>query len=331
LFEIVEENLSDISRITNHLAQGDLTQQIDADYPGLFGETAHGVNKMRQALIDMIKAMASSIEVIHTASLQISNGNMDFAQRTEVQSVSLKKNAVSMENLLARVKQTADNARLANQLVLDTSNVAVQGGDAVGEVISTMVSINQSSHKVANIIGVIDEIAFQTNILALNAAVEAARAGEQGRGFAVVASEVRSLAQRSAAAAKEIKALIQVSVANVETGNTRVEYAGKTINEVVSSVSRVTDLMADISLASSEQSIGIDQVKDVITQIDTITEMNNVLAGESIEAASILEKQSRYLREMIANFSSGGDSDSQAEQADAGSETQADTVVFELF
>ncbi len=331
LFEIVEENLSDISRITNHLAQGDLTQQIDADYPGLFGETASGVNQMRQSLIDMVKAMASSIEVIHAASLQISNGNMDFAQRTEVQSVSLKKNAISMENLLVRVKQTADNARLANQLVLDTSSIAEQGGEAVGEVISTMASINQSSHKVANIIGVIDEIAFQTNILALNAAVEAARAGEQGRGFAVVASEVRSLAQRSAAAAKEIKALIQVSVANVQTGNTRVEYAGKTINEVVSSVNRVTDLMADISLASSEQSIGIDQVKDVITQIDSITQMNNVLAGESIEAASILEKQSRYLREMIANFSNDADSGGHAGESAAGSETQADRVVFELF
>jgi methyl-accepting chemotaxis protein len=331
LFEIVEENLSDISRIINHLAQGDLTQQIDADYPGLFGETASGVNQMRQSLIDMVKAMASSIEVIHAASLQISNGNMDFAQRTEVQSVSLKKNAISMENLLVRVKQTADNARLANQLVLDTSSIAEQGGEAVGEVISTMASINQSSHKVANIIGVIDEIAFQTNILALNAAVEAARAGEQGRGFAVVASEVRSLAQRSAAAAKEIKALIQVSVANVETGNTRVEYAGKTINEVVSSVNRVTDLMADISLASSEQSIGIDQVKDVITQIDSITQMNNVLAGESIEAASILEKQSRYLRERIANFSSDTDSDSQSDETVTSSESQADSVVFELF
>jgi methyl-accepting chemotaxis protein len=331
LFGIVEENLSDISRITNYLAQGDLSQRIDADYPGLFGETANGVNKMRQSLLDMVKAMASSIEVIHTASLQISNGNMDFAQRTEVQSVSLKKNAISMENLLTRVKQTADNARLANQLVMDTSSVAVQGGEAVGEVINTMVSINQSSHKVANIIGVIDEIAFQTNILALNAAVEAARAGEQGRGFAVVASEVRSLAQRSAAAAKEIKSLIQVSVANVETGNTRVEYAGKTINEVVSSVNRVTDLMADISLASSEQSIGIDQVKDVITQIDAITQMNNVLAGESIEAASILEKQSRYLREMIANFSSDSDSASQVDVVAAGSEDSADKVLFELF
>jgi methyl-accepting chemotaxis protein len=331
LFELVEENLSDISRITNHLAQGDLTQRIDADYPGLFGETANGVNKMRQSLLDMVKAMASSIEVIHNASLQISNGNMDFAQRTEVQSVSLKKNAISMENLLTRVKQTADNARLANQLVMDTSSVAVQGGEAVGEVINTMVSINQSSHKVANIIGVIDEIAFQTNILALNAAVEAARAGEQGRGFAVVASEVRSLAQRSAAAAKEIKSLIQVSVANVETGNTRVEYAGKTINEVVSSVNRVTDLMADISLASSEQSIGIDQVKDVITQIDAITQMNNVLAGESIEAASILEKQSRYLREMIANFSSDSDSASQVDVVATGAEGSADKVLFELF
>lgn len=331
LFQIVEENLSDISRITNQLAQGDLTQQIDADYPGLFGETANGVNKMRQSLIDMIKAMSSSIEVIHTASLQISNGNMDFAQRTEVQSVSLKKNAASMENLLTRVKQTSDNAQSVNQLVLDTSSIALQAGEAVGEVVNTMVSINQSSHKVASIIGVIDEIAFQTNILALNAAVEAARAGEQGRGFAVVASEVRSLAQRSASAAKEIKALINVSVANVETGNRRVEYAGQTINGVVSSVNRVTDLMTDISLASSEQSIGIDQVKDVITQIDAVTQMNNILAAESIEAASILEKQSRYLREMIANFSSDSGAVNSTDHDGMNSGNQIEGALFELF
>ena len=330
LFQLVEENLSDISRITNCLAQGDLTKEIDNHYPGLFGETAMGVNKMRQSLIQMIKVMADSINVIHTASLQISNGNMDFAQRTEVQSVSLKKNAASMENLLSKVKQTADTAKLANQLVLDTSEIAVQGGAAVGEVVNTMITIDQSSRKVANIIGVIDEIAFQTNILALNAAVEAARAGEQGRGFAVVASEVRSLAQRSAAAAKEIKNLIQVSVANVEAGNARVEDAGTTINEVVSYVNRVTDLMADISLASSDQSAGIDQVKDVISQINCITEMNNILAAESIEAASILEKQSRYLREIIAKFSCD-DYEVDSFVASENIETQNIAAQFELF
>ena len=336
LFKNIEQNLNDISKMAINISSGNLKDPINNTYFGLFGETVDGINSMRQSLSDIIEVMSESINVIHEASLQISNGNMDFAQRTEVQSVNLKKNGVAMEALLAQVKQTADSARLANQLVLETSQVASQGGNSVGEVVNTMVAIDESSRKVASIISVIDEIAFQTNILSLNAAVEAARAGDQGRGFAVVASEVRSLAQRSTAAAKEIKALINVSVVNVENGNAKVEDAGKTINEVVSFVNRVTDLMADITLATSEQSANIDKVNDVIMQIDTITQLNNVLAGESIEAALILEKQSRALRKTIDNYTSSNkdyadDESAHSDETANGLSDASQSGKFELF
>ena len=304
LFRNIEQNLTDISKMAINISSGNLKDPITNIYFGKFGETVDGINAMRQSLSDIIEVMSESINVIHEASLQISNGNMDFAQRTEVQSANLKKNATAMEALLYQVKQTANSASLAHQLVLETSQVASQGGCSVGEVINTMVTIDESSRKVASIISVIDEIAFQTNILSLNAAVEAARAGEQGRGFAVVASEVRSLAQRSTAAAKEIKSLINLSMVNVENGNSKVEDAGKTINEVVSFVNRVTNLMADITLATSEQSVNIDKVNEVIMQINTITQLNNVLASESIEAAVNLEMQSRSLRKIINHYTS---------------------------
>ncbi len=303
LFRTIEQNLMDISNMAHRISEGDLGMPIDNHYLGLFADSVNGIDNMRQSLKSMIEVMADSIIVIHDASLKISNGNMDFAQRTEVQSVNLKKNAVAMETLLTQVKNTADAAHLANQLVLETSTIAIQGGKSVDEVVNTMAAIDDSSRKVANIISVIDDIAFQTNILSLNASVEAARAGEQGRGFAVVASEVRSLAQRSTTAAKEIKSLINESVINVENGNARVENAGKTIQEVVTYVNRLTQIMADISSAASEQSTSIDQVNDVITQIDNITQLNNILAGETIDAALVLEKQSRALREMIDKYS----------------------------
>jgi len=329
LFNAVEENLSDFSRIVDQLAQGKLNEQITTIYPGVFGKTADGINYLRQTLIDMINLMTDSVNVIHKASLQISNDNIDFAQRTELQSVNLQKNTRSMHDLSAKVKETADIAKIANELIVTTSNTAIQGGKAVHEVVSTMNAISESALKVSNIITLIDEIAFQTNILALNAAVEAARAGPQGSGFAVVANEVRTLAQRSANAAKEIKELIGISVANVKKGNECVTDAGATINNVVDSVAQVTKLMAKISLASAEQGLGIDQVSDLITQIDTITKMNDALALESIDSASVLEKQSRVLAEMLSNFFPSSEKHSET----VSNQPQSDdiSIKFELF
>jgi len=336
LFNAVEGNLTDISRIVDELALGKLSEEITTNYPGIFGKTAQGINHLRQTLIDMINVMTDSVNVIHKASLQISNDNIDFAQRTELQSVNLQKNTRSMHILSAKVKETADIAKIANELIVKTSDTAIQGGKAVHEVVSTMNAINESAIKVSNIISLIDEIAFQTNILALNAAVEAARAGSQGSGFAVVANEVRTLAQRSANAAKEIKALIGVSAANVEKGNQCVNDAGTTINNVVSSVAQVTELMAKISLASAEQGLGIDQVSDLITQIDTITKMNDALALESIDSASVLEKQSRVLAEMLSNYFSSSEQQSvthhkQSEIRHDHSEDESISTKFELF
>jgi methyl-accepting chemotaxis protein len=250
----------------------------------------------------MINEIVDSVAAIHSSASQIASGNLDLSQRTEQQAASLEENASSMEQLASTVKQNADNSRLANRLVSETADVAVKGGSAVGDVVKTMDSIYESSYKVADIISVIDGLAFQTNILALNAAVEAARAGEQGRGFAVVASEVRSLAQRSAAAAKEIKDLIANSVAKVESGSAQVEQAGKTMNEVVTSVQRVTDLMSEISAATSEQSVGINEVNQAILQMDSVTQQNASLVEEAAAAAQSLEDQARHLQGLISVF-----------------------------
>lgn len=297
-----DQSLSDIARIASALAKGDLTQRIDKNYPGLFGTTASGINATRDNLLAMINEIVDSVAAIHSSASQIASGNLDLSQRTEQQAASLEENAASMEQLASTVKQNADNSRLANSLVSETAHVAIKGGDAVGEVVKTMDSIYESSYKVADIISVIDGLAFQTNILALNAAVEAARAGEQGRGFAVVASEVRSLAQRSAAAAKEIKDLIANSVAKVESGSAQVEQAGKTMREVVTSVQRVTDLMGEISAASAEQSTGIIEVNQAILQMDSVTQQNASLVEEAAAAAQSLEDQARHLQELTAVF-----------------------------
>jgi methyl-accepting chemotaxis protein len=297
-----DQSLSDIARIANTLAKGDLTQRIDKNYPGLFGTTANGINATRDNLLAMINEIVDSVAAIHSSASQIASGNLDLSQRTEQQAASLEENAASMEQLASTVKQNADNSRLANSLVAETAHVAVKGGDAVGEVVKTMESIYESSYKVADIISVIDGLAFQTNILALNAAVEAARAGEQGRGFAVVASEVRSLAQRSAAAAKEIKDLIANSVAKVESGSAQVEQAGKTMSDVVTSVQRVTDLMAEISAASAEQSTGIIEVNQAILQMDSVTQQNASLVEEAAAAAQSLEDQAKHLHGLIEVF-----------------------------
>jgi methyl-accepting chemotaxis protein len=239
---------------------------------------------------------------VATASAQIASGNSDLSGRTEEQASALEQTAASMEQLGSTVRQNADNARQANQLALNASTVAVQGGDVVAQVVGTMKGINDSSRKIADIIGVIDGIAFQTNILALNAAVEAARAGEQGRGFAVVASEVRSLAQRSAEAAKEIKGLITASVERVAQGTQQADLAGETMTEVVGAIRRVTDIMGEISAASSEQSTGVAQVGEAITQMDQATQQNAALVEESAAAADSLQRQAQELVQAVAVF-----------------------------
>jgi len=241
-------------------------------------------------------------DAISTAAGEIASGNNDLSQRTEQQAASLEETASSMEELTSTVRQNADNARQANQLAIGAVDVASQGGAVVGKVVDTMTAIQDSSRKIVDIIGVIDGIAFQTNILALNAAVEAARAGEQGRGFAVVAAEVRSLAQRSAGAAKEIKQLITDSVIKVEQGNALADQAGKTMGEIVTSVKRVTDIIADISAASQEQSAGIEQVNQAITQMDESTQQNAALVEEATAAARSMEQQSEHLVQTVAVF-----------------------------
>ncbi|WP_412103164.1 methyl-accepting chemotaxis protein [Polaromonas sp. SM01] len=260
------------------------------------------IKSMRDSLAKVVGEVRSGTDTIATASSQIASGNQDLSSRTEEQASSLEETAASMEELTSTVKQNADNARQANQLAVSASSVAVRGGSVVAEVVGTMGAINASSRKIVDIIGVIDGIAFQTNILALNAAVEAARAGEQGRGFAVVAAEVRNLAQRSAAAAKEIKTLIGDSVDKVEEGSKQVAEAGKTMDEIVDSVKRVTDIMAEITAASQEQTSGIEQINQAITQMDQVTQQNAALVEEAAAAAASLQEQASGLSQVVSVF-----------------------------
>ncbi len=302
LSDVTDTGLRDIMRVANALAEGDLTQSIAKDYPGLFGETKDGINATVENLKTLVDEIKVAVESINTGAKEIAQGNQDLSQRTEEQASSLEETASSMEELTSTVKQNAENAKQANQLAIGSSDVAGKGGAVVGQVVDTMASINESSRKIVDIISVIDGIAFQTNILALNAAVEAARAGEQGRGFAVVAAEVRNLAQRSAAAAKEIKTLIGDSVDKVENGSKLVQQAGDTMEEIVTSIKRVTDIMAEISAASAEQSSGIEQVNQAITQMDEVTQQNAALVEEATAAAESLEEQAQNLSASVSVF-----------------------------
>ncbi|MDM0007950.1 methyl-accepting chemotaxis protein [Variovorax sp. J22G73] len=299
---IVARPLAEAVKVAQSVAAGDLTSHIESqttDETGLLLEALRGMN---QSLVNIVGEVRTGTDTIATASSQIASGNQDLSSRTEEQASSLEETAASMEELTSTVKQNADNARQANQLAVSASEVAVKGGSVVSQVVDTMGSINASSKKIVDIIGVIDGIAFQTNILALNAAVEAARAGEQGRGFAVVASEVRSLAQRSAAAAKEIKTLIGDSVEKVEEGSKQVEEAGRTMDEIVGSVKRVTDIMGEITAASQEQTSGIEQINQAITQMDQVTQQNAALVEEASAAAQSLQEQAGSLVQAVSIF-----------------------------
>ncbi|NVO05883.1 MAG: MCP four helix bundle domain-containing protein [Rhodoferax sp.] len=288
--------------VARAVAAGDLTHPFAAEGKRETGLLLHALKEMQTALARVVSNVRHGSDSVATASAEIAQGNQDLSSRTESQASALEQTAASMEELGSQVKQNADNARQANQLAMNASTVAVQGGEVVGQVVQTMQGINESSRKIADIISVIDGIAFQTNILALNAAVEAARAGEQGRGFAVVASEVRSLAGRSADAAKEIKALIGASVERVEHGAALVDKAGATMTEVVSSIRRVTDIMGEISSASSEQSAGVAQVGEAVTQMDQTTQQNAALVEQMAAAASSLKSQANELVQAVSVF-----------------------------
>jgi methyl-accepting chemotaxis protein-1 (serine sensor receptor) len=284
------------------MAAGNLAERIDIERHDEMGNLMKGLQKMQQQLAGTVRSVREGSSAIATASNEIASGNLDLSARTEQQAASLEETASSLEELTATVRQNADNARQANQLAVSASDVAQQGGQIVSQVVDTMGLINSSSTRIVDIIAVIDGIAFQTNILALNAAVEAARAGEQGRGFAVVASEVRNLAQRSAAAAKEIKELITASVSNVNAGAALVDKAGATMNDIVESVTRVTDIMSEIMAAGDEQSAGIDQINQAIAQMDQVTQQNAALVEEAAAAAGSLQEQAKELETMVSVF-----------------------------
>ncbi|MFJ9535016.1 methyl-accepting chemotaxis protein [Herbaspirillum sp. NPDC101396] len=288
--------------IAETVAAGDLSSDIVAGGKDETGQLLTALKTMNDNLLNIVSQVRVGTDTISTASSEIASGNLDLSGRTEQQAGSLEETASAMEELTSTVKQNADNARQANQLAVSASEVAQQGGAVVSQVVDTMGSINDSSRKIVDIISVIDGIAFQTNILALNAAVEAARAGEQGRGFAVVASEVRSLAQRSSAAAKEIKTLIDDSVSKVDIGSKLVQQAGETMNEVVASVKRVTDIVGEISSASQEQSAGISQVGQAITQMDETTQQNAALVEQAAAAAQSLQDQAGRLAQVVSVF-----------------------------
>ncbi|SFM35733.1 methyl-accepting chemotaxis protein [Rugamonas rubra] len=293
-------------KIAQTVAAGDLSSNIDVRSRDEAGMLLQALKEMNASLVSIVGQVRGGTDTIATASSQIASGNLDLSSRTEQQASSLQQTASSMEQLTATVKQNGDNSRQAHTLALTASEVALKGGAVVNQVVDTMGMINESAHKIVDIITVIDGIAFQTNILALNAAVEAARAGEQGRGFAVVASEVRNLAQRSAAAAKEIKTLIGDSVDKVELGARLVEQAGTTMKEIVVHVRHVTDIIGDITTASTEQTVGIEQINQAIAQMDQVTQQNAALVEEAAAAAAQLQEQSFALAEVVSVFQLSG-------------------------
>ncbi|WMD22613.1 methyl-accepting chemotaxis protein [Achromobacter seleniivolatilans] len=299
---VILRPLRAVSESFDKIAGGDLTVRVEANSSNEIGMLMAAVKRMQESLARTVATVRRGVDEINVGSREISAGNTDLSSRTEQQAASLEETAASMEQLASTVKQNADNARQANQLAASASDVAERGGSAVSEVVNTMQGISASSRKISEIVSVIDGIAFQTNILALNAAVEAARAGEQGKGFAVVAGEVRSLAQRSAQAAKEIKGLIEDSVTKVGAGSQQVERAGSTMQEIVASVKRVTDIMGEISAASDEQSSGIDQVNRAVSQMDEVTQQNAALVEEAAAAAGSLQDQAVRLSEAVAVF-----------------------------
>ena len=307
------------------IADGDLTQPLDTSSSDEAGQLLQALATMQGKLATIVSNVRRNAEGVANASAEIAQGNNDLSARTEQQASALEQTSASMEQLGSTVRQNADNARQANQLAMSASTVAAQGGDVVAQVVQTMKGINDSSQKIADIISVIDGIAFQTNILALNAAVEAARAGEQGRGFAVVASEVRSLAGRSAEAAKEIKALIGASVERVEAGSALVDRAGTTMTEVVQAIRRVTDIVGEISAASSEQSTGVGQVGEAITQMDQATQQNAALVEQSAAAADSLRSQAAQLVQAMSVFHTGTGSSASVKSL-AGGATAARTA-----
>lgn len=289
-------------KIARTVASGDLASRIEVRSTDETGQLMQALKEMNESLLQTVSQIRTGADTIATASTQIASGNLDLSSRTEQQASSLEETASSMEELTATVKQNAVNARQANQLAVSASDIAVQGGTVVSQVVETMGSINESSRRIVDIIAVIDGIAFQTNILALNAAVEAARAGEQGRGFAVVATEVRNLAQRSSAAAKEIKALIGDSVEKVDIGTRLVDQAGAKMDEIVASVKRVTAIIGDITAASQEQTAGIEQINQAITQMDQVTQQNASLVEEAAAAAESLQEQAGKLAQAVGIF-----------------------------